>query len=122
MEDQLTKEVIGAAIDIHKELGPGLLESAYQTCLGYELRSKGLEVKRELKLPVVYKELELDQGYRIDLLVNNKLVIETKTVEALNDVHLAQILTYMKFGNYRTGLLLNFHVKRMVEGIKRVVL
>jgi len=121
-KDPLTKEVIGAAIEVHKSLGPGLLESAYQRCLAYELRLRGLEVQLEIALPIVYKEIELDQGYRIDLLVNDELVIETKTVEALNDVHLAQILTYMKFGGYEKGLLMNFQVKLMVDGIKRVVL
>lgn len=121
-KDPLTKEVIGAAIEVHKSLGPGLLESAYQRCLAYELRLRGLEVQLEIALPIVYKEIQLDQGYRIDLLVNDELVIETKTVEALNDVHLAQILTYMRFGEYKKGLLMNFNVKRMTEGVRRVVL
>lgn len=121
-KDPLTKEVIGAAIEVHKSLGPGLLESAYQRCLCYELRTRGFEVQMEIALPVIYKEIVLDQGYRIDLLVNDELVIETKTVEVLNDVHLAQILTYMRFGEYQKGLLMNFNVKRMTEGIRRVVL
>ncbi|SIS84597.1 GxxExxY protein [Belliella pelovolcani] len=121
-EDLLTKKVIGAAIEIHKELGPGLLESAYQSCLEYELIKAGLEVKKELFFPIRYKEIVLNQSYRIDLLVENKLVIELKTVEFLSDVHLAQILTYMKFGGFRKGLLLNFNVKMMKDGIKRVIL
>ncbi len=122
MEDNLTKEVIGAAIEVHRELGPGLLESAYQTCLEYLLLKKGMKVRRELYLPITFQTLKLDQGYKIDLLVNDELVIELKTVEAFNDVHLAQILTYMKFGGYKKGLLLNFDVKMMKHGIKRVSL
>ena len=122
MSDQLTHDVIGAAMEVHSALGPGLLESAYQSCLFYELRSRGLYVEAEKKLPVKYKELEIDQGYRMDLIVNNELVIELKTVEALNDIHLAQILTYLKFGGYKKGLLINFHVKSLRQGIKRVML
>lgn len=118
----ITKPVIGAAIDIHKSLGPGLLESAYQECLAYELVSRGFFVEKEVPIPVVYKDIKLDQGYRIDLLVNKSLVLELKTVEKLNDVHLAQILTYMKFGNYKLGLLINFNVKMLMQGLKRVIL
>lgn len=121
-EDLLTKKVIGSAIEIHKELGPGLLESAYQSCLEYELKEAGFDVKKELFFPIRYKELVLNQSYRIDLLIENKLVIELKTVEFLSDVHLAQILTYMKFGGFNKGLLLNFNVKLMKDGIKRVIL
>lgn len=120
--DPLTQKVIGAAIDVHRELGPGLLESAYQSCLAYELRARGHQVLQEIQLPIVYKELELEYGYRIDLLVDDQLVIEIKAVEALTDVHLAQILTYMKFGGYKTGLLINFHVKLLKRGLRRVVL
>ncbi|GAB2609101.1 GxxExxY protein [Belliella aquatica] len=122
VEDLLTRKVIGAAIEIHKELGPGLLESAYQRCLEYELLASGLEVKKELIFPIRYKEVVLNHAYRIDLLVENQLVIELKTVEFLTDVHLAQILTYMKFGGYKKGILLNFDVKVLKDGIKRVVL
>lgn len=122
MEDLLTKEVIGAAIDVHRELGPGLLESAYQACLEYELLRKGIKVQREVIVPVTFRDLKIDQAYRIDLLVNDQLVIELKTVEVFTDVHLAQILTYMKFGGYKSGLLLNFYVKMMKHGIKRVSL
>jgi GxxExxY protein len=121
-EDLLTKKVIGAAIEIHRALGPGLLESAYQSCLEYELKSVGLEVKKELFFPIRYKEIVLNHSYRIDLLIENELVIELKTVEFISDVHLAQILTYMKFGNFNKGLLLNFNVKMMKDGIKRVIL
>jgi GxxExxY protein len=122
MEDLLTKEVIGAAIDVHRELGPGLLESAYQACLEYELLRKGIKVQREVIVPVTFRDLKIDQAYRIDLLVNDQLVIELKTVDCFSDVHLAQILTYMKFGGYKSGLLLNFYVKMMKHGIKRVSL
>jgi len=122
MEDLLTKEVIGAAIDVHRELGPGLLESAYQACLEYELLRKGIKVQREVIVPVTFRDLKIDQAYRIDLLVNDQLVIELKTVDGFSDVHLAQILTYIKFGGYKSGLLLNFYVKMMKHGIKRVSL
>lgn len=120
--DNLTSEVIGAAIEVHKHLGPGLLESSYQKCLEYELNKRGLSVRRELPVSINYKELLVENGYRIDLLVNNELVIETKTVDELNDIHLAQILTYLKFGGFKRGLLLNFKVLRMVNGIQRVSL
>lgn len=118
-ENKLTEIIIGKAIEVHKQLGPGLLESAYQECLFYELKNSGLTVIKEIALPIVYKEIKLDHGYRIDLLIENKVVIELKTVEFLNDVHTAQILTYMKLGNYNLGLLLNFHVKLLKNGIKR---
>jgi len=109
-------------MEVHSALGPGLLESAYQQCMAYELKERGLRVQKEVSVPVIYKDIRLDQGYRIDLLVNDELVIETKTVETLNDMHLAQMLTYLRFGHYRRGLLMNFNVKRLKEGIKRVVL
>jgi GxxExxY protein len=120
--NELSSQVIGCAIKVHTALGPGLLESAYQECLYYELKESGLLVKKELALPIVYKEVKLDHGYRIDLLVEDQLVIEIKTVEAFTDVHNAQVLTYLKLGNYPLGLLLNFHVSRMKDGIKRLVL
>ncbi|MCK5537039.1 MAG: GxxExxY protein [Bacteroidales bacterium] len=120
--NKITEIIIGKAIEVHKQLGPGLLESAYQECLFYELKNSGLNVIKEIALPIVYKEIELDHGYRIDLLVENKVVIELKTVEYLNDVHTAQILTYMKLGNYSLGLLLNFHVKLLKNGIKRFII
>jgi len=121
-ENELSNLIIGKAIEIHKELGPGLLESAYKECLYYELITAGLKVEKEKPLPVVYKEIKLDQGYRIDLLVENKVVIELKTVEAFTDVHMAQILTYLKFGHYKLGLLLNFNVSFLKNGIKRFVM
>lgn len=106
---------------MHKQLGPGLLESAYQECLLYELKRAGFSVRKEVPMPIVYKEVKLDHGYRMDLLVEEKVVIEIKTVEAFTDVHLAQILTYLKLGNYKLGLLLNFHVSVLKNGIKRVI-
>ena len=121
-ENEISKIIIGKAIEVHKELGPGLLESAYQECLYYELQNSGLKVKKEIALPIRYKEIKLDHGYRIDLLVEGKVVIELKTVEFLSEVHTAQILTYMKLGNYKLGLLLNFHVKLLKEGIKRFII
>lgn len=120
--DRLTEKVIGLAIEVHRHLGPGLLESAYQECLFYELNKATLRVEREKKLPIEYKEIKLEHGYRIDLLIENQLVIEIKTVEAFTDVHKAQILTYMKLGNYKTGLLINFNTKLLSKGIKRFII
>lgn len=120
--EELAKMVIGPVIEVHRELGPGLLKSAYQACLIKELEEIGLTVKSEISLPIVYKGLKLDHGYRIDILVEDKLVLELKAVEALTDVHIAQMLTYLKLGDHRLGLLLNFHVKLMKHGIKRVIL
>tara|TARA_R110002051_G_scaffold241712_1_gene302112 strand:+ start:82949 stop:83329 length:381 start_codon:yes stop_codon:yes gene_type:complete len=119
--NDLTNSIIGAAIEVHKALGPGLLESAYQECLMYELKCKGLEVKKEVALPIVYKEVKLDHGYRLDLLVENRIVIELKTVECFTDVHFAQILTYLKLGGYELGLLINFHTSLLKNGIKRFI-
>ena len=118
---KLTSEIIGAAIEVHRSLGPGLLESAYQECLYYELINRGFSVRKELALPIVYKEVKLNHGYRIDLLVDEKIVIEIKTVEYFTDVHMAQILTYLKLGGYKLGLLINFHTKLLKSGIKRFI-
>jgi GxxExxY protein len=120
-ENELSRIILGCAIEVHKQLGPGLLESAYKECLMYELLKAGLEVVKEKPMPIIYKELKLDHGYRIDLLVNNKVVIEIKTVEQFTDVHTAQVLTYLRLGNYKLGLLLNFHVLVLKNGIKRVI-
>ena len=120
-ENELSNIIIGCAIEVHKQLGPGLLESAYQECLYYELKNKGLEVIKEKAMPIIYKEIKLDHGYRIDLLVENKVVIETKTVEEFTDVHTAQVITYLKLGDFRLGLLLNFHVTSLKKGIKRII-
>ena len=119
--NSLSSVIIGCAIKVHKELGPGLLESAYQECLLYELRKAGLKVVKEKPMPIIYDEIKLDHGYRIDILVENRVVIELKTVEQLNDVHTAQVLTYMKLGNYKLGLLMNFNVKLLKNGIKRFI-
>jgi GxxExxY protein len=121
-EDELSNIVIGLAIKVHKNLGPGLLESAYKECLFYEIQKSGLAVEKEKPMPLVYEAVKLDIGYRLDLLVENKLVIDTKSVEALNDVHLAQVLTYLKLSKCRLGLLINFNVKYLKDGIKRVIL
>lgn len=107
-------------MDVHTSLGPGLLESAYKECLFYKIRKAGICVEKEKPMPLIFEEVELECGYRIDLLVEKKVVIEIKSVEALNDVHLAQTLTYMKLGNYKLGLLINFNVTRLKDGIRRV--
>jgi GxxExxY protein len=120
-EDDITEKIIGCAIKIHKALGPGLLESAYEECLCYELSKVGLNVERQKALPLVYEEIKLDCGYRVDVLVENKVVVEIKSVDSLTDVHLAQVLTYLKIGDRRLGLLMNFNVSKMSFGIKRVV-
>lgn len=121
-ENELSNIILGCAIEVHKQLGPGLLESAYQECLYYELINAGLKVQKEKPMPIVYKEVKLDHGYRIDLLVEEKVVIEIKTVEVLNDVHTAQVLTYLKLGKYKLGILLNFQVSTLKNGIKRIIL
>ncbi len=119
-ENEISNKIIGAAIKVHTALGPGLLESAYKECLFYILVKEGLKVEKEKPMPLVFEEVKLDCGYRIDLLVENKVVIEIKSVDALNDVHLAQTLTYLKLGNYKLGLLINFNVALLKQGIKRV--
>ena len=121
MDNKLTEKIIGAAIEVHRTLGPGLLESAYQECLLYELKQLGLKVEKEKALPIIFKEIKLDHGYRIDLLVEDQVVIELKTVEAFTDVHSAQVLTYLKLGNYPLGLLINFHTKLLKNGVKRFI-
>jgi len=120
-ENEISNKVIGLAIEVHRSLGPGLLESAYKECLYYKLIQSGLKVEKEKPMPLVFENVKLDCGYRIDLLVENKLVIEIKSAEALNDVHTAQILTYMKLGNFKLGLLINFNVFLLKDGIKRIV-
>jgi GxxExxY protein len=120
-ENEIANKVIGLSIEVHTALGPGLLESAYQECLYYCINQSGLNVEREKPMPLIFQEVQLDCAYRMDLLVENKLVIELKSVEALHPVHLAQILTYMKLGNYKLGLLMNFNVALLKTGIKRVV-
>ena len=120
-ENELSKFVFEAGLKVHRALGAGLLESAYQECLYYELQKLGLMVEKQKALPLVYEEVKLDAGYRIDLLVENKLVVEIKSVEALNDLHLAQILTYLKLSNCKLGLLMNFNTVLFKNGVKRVI-
>ena len=121
IENELSKKIIGCALEVHKQLGPGLLESAYRECLYYELIQAGFNVRQEVPMPVVYKEVKLDHGYRMDLLVEERVVIEIKTVDAFIDVHTAQVLTYLKLGKYKLGLLMNFNVALLKDGIKRVI-
>jgi GxxExxY protein len=118
--EEIANRVIGCAIKVHKALGPGLLESAYKECLYYELIKAGLLVEKEKPMPLIYEEVKLEIGYRIDLLVEKKLVIEIKSKEAMNDVDLAQTLTYLKIGDFRLGLLINFNVTLLKNGLKRV--
>jgi GxxExxY protein len=120
--EDVFKKVLDAAFRVHTELGPGLLENTYEECLCYELKLAGLQVEKQKTLPVVYKEVKLDAGYRIDLLVENSVVIELKSVESLTDVHFAQILTYLKLSGSKLGLLVNFNVRHLKDGIKRVIL
>jgi len=121
-ENEISKIVLDCAFKVHSILGPGLLESTYRSCLAYELRKAGLNVKEEHPLPLNYEEIKLECGYRIDLLVNSKVIVELKTVEEFTEVHQAQILTYMKLSDCRLGLLINFYVKSLKNGIKRFIL
>lgn len=120
-ENQITELIIGKAIEVHKTLGPGLLESAYQECLKYELQQAGLKVETEKPMPIQYKEITINHGYRLDLLVENKVIIELKTTETLTDIHKAQLLTYLKISNHKVGLLINFNTLTLKDGIKRYV-
>jgi GxxExxY protein len=120
LENDISKIIIDCAIEVHKSLGPGLLESAYLECLLYELQKAGLQVEKQKPLPLVYKEIKLDVGYRINLIVERKVIIELKSVEALNEIHMAQVLTYLKLSGCKLGLLMNFNVLRLVDGIKRL--
>ena len=121
MYKEITGRIIGAAIKVHETLGPGLLESVYQVCLQHELEKEGFLVEKEKALPVVYDGMELDAGYRIDLLVDGKIVLELKAVKQLNEYHTAQMLTYLKLSKNRVGLIINFHHPRLTEGIKRII-
>lgn len=120
--NDLSREVIGAAIEVHRTLGPGLLESAYEECLCHELNLRNLRFERQKPMPLLFKEVRLDCGYRLDLLVSNSLVVEIKSVETFLPVHEAQLLTYLKLGGWNLGLLINFNVPVLKEGIKRMVL
>jgi GxxExxY protein len=121
LDNELTHSIIGCAMDVHRSLGPGLLESAYKECLNHKLLKAGLFVVKEKSMPLVFEDVKLDCGYRIDLLVENRVVVEIKSVECLNEVHFAQTLTYMKLGEYRLGLLINFNVIMLKDGIKRII-
>ena len=119
---ELTSKIIGCAIEVHKVLGPGLLESAYEECLSYELQKAGLNIERQKALPVVYKDIKLDCGYRIDILVENAVVLELKSIDAVSPVHEAQILTYLKFSEKEIGLLINFNVTLLKNGLKKYIM
>jgi GxxExxY protein len=120
-ENEIAKVVLDCAIKVHRTTGPGLLESAYQECLYYELVKKGMNVEKQKMLPLVYEEIHLDAGYRIDLLVNNKVVIELKSIDAIAPVHKAQVITYLKLSGCKLGLLINFNVALLKDGFKRIV-
>jgi GxxExxY protein len=120
--DPLTEKIIGMAIEVHRQLGPGLLESAYEECVCYELEQNGLTFLRQVPLPIIYKAVRLDCGYRIDVVVENKVILELKTVERLMPIHEAQLLTYMKLSGIRVGLLLNFNTPILKDGLRRLVL
>ena len=118
--DFLTQKVIGCAITVHRELGPGLLESSYEHCLNYELRLQGLSVQQQVILPVKYKSINIDAGYRLDLLIEDNLIVELKAIDKLTNIHQAQMMTYLKLTGIKTGLIINFNVTKLVNGIKRV--
>lgn len=121
LNEDLTEQILNCAFKVHSKLGPGLLESAYQACLKYELEKLGLDVRAEVPVPLIYEEIRLECGYRIDLLIEDQVIVELKTVEQITDVHKAQVLTYLKFSGYRVGLLLNFRTKSLVKGIHRFI-
>ena len=120
-ENEISEIIIGCAIKVHKALGPGLLESAYEECTAYEVSKSGLYFEKQKPLPLIYEEVKLECGYRLDLMVEKKVVVEIKAVEALNDIHLAQVLTYLKVSGCKLGLLINFNVLRLKDGLRRVV-
>lgn len=120
--DNLTEQILKCAYEVHTALGPGLLESAYKECLAYKLEKLGLRIEKEKPMPLIFEEVKLDCGYRLDILVENSIVLELKSVEALNEVHTAQILTYMRLGKFKIGYLMNFNVASLRNGIKRYVL
>ena len=120
-ENEISKIVFDCALKVHKSLGPGLLESAYEECLYYELKKFGIIVQKQKPLPLIYEDVKLEIGYRVDLIIENKVILEIKSVDALNDIHLAQILTYLKLSDCKLGMLINFNVVLIKNGIKRVV-
>ncbi|PHR71003.1 MAG: GxxExxY protein [Lutibacter sp.] len=120
-ENEISKIIFDCALKVHKSLGPGLLESSYEECLFYELKKSNVQVEKQKSLPLIYEDVKLNIGYRIDIIVENKVIIELKAVEMLNDVHFAQLLTYLKLSNCKLGMLINFNVSLIKNGIKRVV-
>ena len=120
-EEEISKIVFECALRVHKVLGPGLLESAYEECLFYELKKTNLKVEKQKPLPLIYEEVNLEVGYRIDIIIEDKFIVEVKSVEALNDVHLAQLLTYLKLSDCKLGLLINFNVKLLKDGVRRII-
>ena len=120
-EDILSRDIIAAAIEVHRELGPGLLESSYEECLCHELKTRGITYERQKSLPVSYKDVRLDCGYRMDVVVDNLVIVEIKAVESMLPIHTAQLLTYLKLANFKLGLLINFNTPQLRQGIKRVV-
>jgi len=119
-EDEIGKKIVDSALEVHKALGPGLLESTYESCLRHELSIRGLKVVAQKELPVIYKGLKMDKAYRLDLLIEDKVIIEIKSVDLLNNIHLAQVLSYLKLSDLRLGFLINFNVKLIKDGIKRI--
>ena len=120
-EEEISKIVFECALRVHKVLGPGLLESAYEECLFYELKKTNLKVEKQKPLPLIYEEVNLEVGYRIDIIIEDKFIVEVKSLEALNDVHLAQLLTYLKLSDCKLGLLINFNVKLLKDGVRRII-
>jgi len=120
-ENQIAKAVFEASLKVHKALGAGLLESAYEECLFYELQKQGIKVEKQKPLPLVYEDVKMEIGYRVDLMIENKFVVEIKSIDALNDVHMAQIITYLKLSDCKLGMLINFNVSLLKNGVKRVI-
>ena len=120
-ENEISSKIIGASIEVHKQLGPGLLESTYEICLGHELKLMGLEVKQQVSLPVIYKDVKLNAGYRYDMIVENQGYYWNKSVDALAPIHTAQILTYLKLKDLKLGLLINFYEIKVIDGLKRII-
>ncbi|MBI3883083.1 MAG: GxxExxY protein [Sphingobacteriales bacterium] len=120
-ENELSSIIIGEGIKVHQQLGPGLLESVYEECLCYRLIKTGIAIERQKPIPLIFEEVKLECGFRCDILIEGKVIVEVKAVEGLNDIHLAQVLTYLKLTNTKLGLLMNFNVLRLKEGLKRIV-
>ena len=119
--DEITSQIIGAAMNVHRQLGPGLLESAYEACLAFELIERGLTIERQKALPIIYRDIRLDCGYRIDMLVEDAVIVELKAVEKLESIHQAQLISYLRLSGHKLGLLINFNVKVLKNGIRRLV-